>query len=86
MRRLRPRHGPNEALHFGLVVVVVHAGADERVQSACGLIERGRPRRAGHALGPPPLGSTGQASQVKQGCGHAMVRRAFTQRLHRSEA
>ena len=28
------RHCPDEALHFGLVVVVVHAGADERVQSA----------------------------------------------------
>jgi hypothetical protein len=28
------RHRPNEAFHLGLVVVVVHAGADERVQSA----------------------------------------------------
>jgi hypothetical protein len=28
------RHRPNEALHLGLVVVVVRAGADERVQSA----------------------------------------------------
>jgi hypothetical protein len=41
-------HCPNEALHLGLVVVVVHAGADERVQSARGQIERGRARRAGH--------------------------------------
>src|SRR5437899_1045643 len=34
-RRLA-RHGPNEALHLGLVVVIVHAGADERVRSARG--------------------------------------------------
>src|SRR2546423_12732529 len=32
-------HGPNEALHLGLVVVVVDAGADERVDSARGRIE-----------------------------------------------
>src|ERR1700719_2365410 len=41
------RHGPDEALHFGLVVVVVHAGADERVKSARGQMERGRAWRAG---------------------------------------
>src|SRR5438552_6834336 len=38
------RHGPNEALHLGLVVVVVQAGADERVDSARGQID---PRQAG---------------------------------------
>src|SRR6266542_2909309 len=38
------RHCPNEALHLGLVVVVVHAGADERVDSAGGQIN---PRQAG---------------------------------------
>src|SRR2546425_4318622 len=38
------RHCPNEALHLGLVVVVVHAGADERVDSARGQID---PRQAG---------------------------------------
>jgi hypothetical protein len=42
------RHCPNEAFHLSLVVVIVHAGADERVQSARGQIERGRARRAGH--------------------------------------
>ena len=36
------RHGPNEALDLGLVVVVVHAGADERVDSARGRIEPGQ--------------------------------------------
>src|SRR3989442_9176097 len=38
------RHCPNEALHLGLVVVVVQAGADERVDSARGQID---PRQAG---------------------------------------
>src|ERR1700730_16380450 len=42
------RDCPNEAPRLGLVVVVVHAGADERVQSARGQIECGRARRAGH--------------------------------------
>src|SRR3984893_12994778 len=42
------RHCPNEAFHLGLVVVVVRAGADERVQSARGQIECGRAWRAGH--------------------------------------
>jgi hypothetical protein len=40
-------HCPYEALHLGLVVVVVDAGADERVQPACRQIKRGRARRAG---------------------------------------
>jgi hypothetical protein len=35
-------------VRFGLVVVVVHAGADERLQCARGQIERGRAWRAGH--------------------------------------
>src|SRR5881628_2437780 len=38
------RHCQNEALRLGLVVVVVHAGADERVDSARGQID---PRQAG---------------------------------------
>src|SRR6266404_7228510 len=37
-----------EALHFGVVVVVVHARGDERVPSAGGQIEHGCLRRAGH--------------------------------------
>src|SRR5437867_8496523 len=37
------RHCPNEALHLGLVVVIVHAGADERVDSARGQIEPRQP-------------------------------------------
>src|SRR5262249_6174731 len=37
-------HRPDEALHLGLVVVVVRAGADDRVRSAHGRIE---PRQAG---------------------------------------
>jgi hypothetical protein len=35
------RHCPNEALHFGLVVVVVHAGGGRASSSARGQIERG---------------------------------------------
>src|SRR5690349_24677890 len=42
------RHCVDEALHLALVVVVMHAGADERVQSARRQIERGRARRTGH--------------------------------------
>jgi hypothetical protein len=41
------RHCPNEALHLGFAVVVVHAGADERVQAAGGQVERGHARRTG---------------------------------------
>src|SRR2546429_9024361 len=37
------RHSPNEAFHLGLVVVIVLAGADERVDSALGQID---PRQA----------------------------------------
>ena len=45
------RHCPDEALHFGFVGVLVHAGTDERVQSARGQIEDGRAWRAGHVDG-----------------------------------
>jgi len=38
------RHCPNEALHLGLVVVVVHAGAWTKASNPWGQIE---PRRAG---------------------------------------
>src|SRR5947208_3084550 len=37
------RHCPNEGLHLGLVVIVMHAGADARVDSARGQID---PRQA----------------------------------------
>src|SRR5262245_5426323 len=42
--RSLPSNGADEALHLGLVIVVVHAGSDERVRAARGRIE---PRQAG---------------------------------------
>src|SRR5207247_9539449 len=41
------RHRPDEALHLGLAVLVVHAGADERVDSAHGQIDPRQPGLVG---------------------------------------
>ena len=61
------RHCPNEALHLGLVVVVMHAGSDERVESVPGQIE---PGRAGlvyidvHGAGVYPHSATGKDTNM----------------------
>jgi len=34
------RHGPHETLHLEFIVVAMHAGANERLQSARGQVER----------------------------------------------
>jgi hypothetical protein len=39
------RYCPYEAFYLGLIVVVMHAGADERVEAARRQVERGRARR-----------------------------------------